>query len=562
MTPANVEEVEVGLMPRGGEVMLQARNHFGHVRVGCDGRHGDADPVVRDLEVQHVAVDADAVRKRLQRLHLCVRDPLVRDGHAERRLQQHQPQVVRQREAFETLHQHPHALLLGQLRHDRGGVLHELLRDGLAEEVLMAEAHAVKLGGGVPVHERHVAHHGHDGAVDAQRGSVAHAHRPRQQAGLPPHRQMVASARVLLHAGVAAREGLKDVEAVAARQAAEELDAAHRVALRVQPRAEACEAGHVGDHHQHRARDAALGRQPHAQREGAAAVVHAAARHLAQHAPHHRRAEHLLLSEWVDAAVGQRCRCNGQHLRVDLNGAAGKVEVEHFLQAGAPRQPAPSPQIVRDGKVVVRRRLLRLHCDAVQAHVPAQAAPAEGLPGVHHRRRHALRVLVGVPRGNQPRGHDGAAVDAGVEGALVREQVVAVERPPAGLAPHKLVHKLGAVLLHRHRVRDRLAHALQRVVVARVAKAVALPVHGADGHSKALRVGVLQRRDVLGVLSSAVLHHVAADFVHVARQCVPLRDGQLPQAALAVEERFWGYDLHESREAELRHTAQCLLQLL
>jgi hypothetical protein len=204
-------------------------------------------------------------------------------------------------------------------------------------------------------------------------------------------------------------------------------DAAHRVALLVQPRREDRDAEPAGKHREHSARDAALGRQSHRDEPFAGEVVHAARRHHAEDVAHDLLADSSLAGQRVDAAVRERRGHHGEVAAVDGDGALAEVEIERGVGVV---QHAEAAEDVRHAAVAVPGLALGAVDGLVEREGAARVA------GV---RREQELERVGAAPATRPAQAIAPALMSGLRGMPVTgEMLISLNASPLGSTPMRL----------------------------------------------------------------------------------------------------------------------------
>ena len=219
-------------------------------------------------------------------------------------------------------------------------------------------------------------------------GRVAAARRPR--ADVP----RVADRRAAVGGDV------QEVQLELARELPAGGDAADAVAVAVQPRRVERDPDLPGEHREHAAADAALGRQADVDDPLAGRVVHAAGRHHAQHALDDLGLEQPLAAARLHAAVGERGRHQREVAAVEPQRALAEVELDGGVgigldHAGAAQQVADRAVAVGDREVGAEDRVVALAARA-RRRARTSRAPAR-------RARRACRPRPASRRRSRPR---------------------------------------------------------------------------------------------------------------------------------------------------------------
>jgi hypothetical protein len=288
----------------------------------------------------------------------------------------------------------------------------------------------------------------------------------------------------------------QEVQAEVARDLLAHRDAANAVAAGIEPRREHADADLARQHGQDAAADAAL--RGHADRVHplAGEVVHPARGHDAQDALDELVSDGARTSDRIRAAVRERRRHDGQVAAVDEDRALLEVEVERVV--GMLGQHVEVPKHVPDRAIAVSRLLFGAIDRVVDREAPA------GVERIH--RQEPLEPVLRRPPRDQARRRDRAGVDHRVERPpRVRVEADRVERIAAGLDPDLFEDALGAAVLEREPVRERLRDRLDRELLARVADLVEPAVGRGEADAEPLRIRLAELRDVGSHLARAQL---------------------------------------------------------
>ena len=151
--------------------------------------------------------------------------------------------------------------------------------------------------------------------------------------------------------------GVEQVQVEEPRKILAHAEAADAVAVGVERRREHADAQLAGQHRDHAAGHAALGRHAHAVKPFAGIVIHAARPHHAEDALDVFAAEGLPPGERVDAVIGQRRRHHRQVAAGDRDRALLEIQIDH--RVGRLGQDVEIAQHVADGAVAMAGLALR-----------------------------------------------------------------------------------------------------------------------------------------------------------------------------------------------------------
>ena len=368
----------------------------------------------------------------------------------------------------------------------------------------------------VPLQLDHLRASARGGEGVELRRRAAPARRHRRDVVAPADRRPVRARRV------------EEVQREIAGHAPADLHAAGAVAVHVERRREHREAQLAGEHREHATRDAALRGHPDALDPGAGPVVHPAGRHDAEHAVDELGRERALAGHRVLAAVGEGRRHQGDVAAVDEHRALPEVAIEHAFDVGI--QDAEAAEHVADRAVPVAGVVLGRVDGLVDLQRPARVARV-GL-------QHAREALVRRRAGHERRRHDRAGVDHRVARLpAAGREADRVERVARRLHADLVRDGRAPAVGERQAVGERLGHRLDRERHAGVADLVEVTVGRREADPEGVRIGVGQRRDVVGDRAVAHARVLRVQALEVVLHGGPSHDGGQPSVTCRIASR-------------------------
>ena len=281
---------------------------------------------------------------------------------------------------------------------------------------------------------------------------------------------------------------VEHVKVVVRRQRLAHLDAAHAVAVAIEPRRVAAESEPRRQRRQDAAADAALGGNADAVDPFAGIVIHAGAGHHRERSGNGIGRHDLLAGHRIDAAVGQRRRHDGDVARRHLDRALPKIDIEHL--ADVVLDDVGVAQQIADRAIAVAGDAFGSVHGLVEAEFAA-GKTAERLSNIVECGG-ALRLM------DQSRTGDRPGIDHRIEGVVVGVETDRIEGIARRFDADRTFHPRRAECVQRQRKYERLRHRLDREDDPGIADLVDMSVDGGEADSEMRRVGLAEFRNIIG----------------------------------------------------------------
>ena len=281
---------------------------------------------------------------------------------------------------------------------------------------------------------------------------------------------------------------VEHVQVVMQRQRLADLDAAHAVAVAVEPRRVAAEPEPRRQRRQDAAADAALGGNADAIDPFAGIVVHAGTGHHRERARDGVGRHDLFAGHRIDAAIGQRRGHDRDIARRHQDRALPEIDFQH--RADVVLDDGGVAQEIADRAVAVAGRAF----GGVDRFVDIELAP--GKPA--ERLADIVEGAVALGLMDQAGAGDRAGIDHRIEGMVVGIEPDRVEGIARRLDADCAFHPSCAQRIQRQREHEWLRHRLDREGNPAVADLVDVAVEGGEADAEMIGVGLAEFRDVVG----------------------------------------------------------------